>query len=323
MPSAEVSIADRRAAAAGAARVVVVGSSNTDLVVRTGERLPGPGETVLGGDLLTADGGKGANQAVAAARLGAEVTLVACLGRDAFGERAAAGLAAEGIDTAWLVRDPKAPSGTALIMVSDTGENLIAVAPGANARLAPHHIERAAPVLRSADVLLLQLEIPLETVEAAARIAADAGVKVILDPAPARPLGEELLRRVDVLTPNVSEAELLAGGRIADDEDARRVAAGLAARGARHVVLTRGARGCLVHTPNGVFTVPASPIKALDATAAGDCFNGALACALGEGAQLRQALEFASRAAALAVSREGAQPSLPRRREVSDAAGPG
>ncbi|MFQ5349287.1 MAG: ribokinase, partial [Thermoanaerobaculia bacterium] len=192
MPSAEVS--------SGAPRVVVVGSSNTDLVVRTGARLPAPGETVLGGDLLTAPGGKGANQAVAAARLGAEVTLVACLGRDDFGDRTVAGLAAEGVDTDYLVRDPEAPSGTALILVDDSGENLIAVSPGANARLTPEHVERAAPVVRAADVLLLQLEVPLETVDAAARIAAEAGVTVVLDPAPARQLGDELLGRVDLLT---------------------------------------------------------------------------------------------------------------------------
>ena len=312
-PSAEPPAATRPAAAP---RVVVVGSSNTDLVVRTGERLPGPGETVLGGDLLTAAGGKGANQAVAAARLGAEVTLVACLGRDDFGDRALAGLTAEGIDTDRLVRDPEAPSGTALILVNDAGENLIAVAPGANARLTPQHVSRAAPAIRSADVLLLQLEVPLDTVEAAARIAADAGVMVVLDPAPARPLDDELLRRIDLLTPNVSEAERLAGERIIGEEDVKRVAAALAARGPRQVVLTRGARGCFVHTPDSVFSLPATATEAVDTTAAGDCFNGALACALGEGAPLRQAIEFASRAAALAVSRQGAQPSLPRRSEL-------
>lgn len=297
-------------------RVVVVGSSNTDLVVRTGKRLPAPGETVLGSDLLTVAGGKGANQAVAAARLGAEVTLIACLGEDDFGERAVSGLAAEGIDTSWLICDPMAPSGTALIMVSDSGENLIAVAPGANARLTPDHVARAASVLGSADVLLLQLETPLETVEAAARIAADNGVTVILDPAPARPLSDGLLGRIDLLTPNVSEAELLAGERITTEEDARRVAAELAARGVRQVVLTRGASGCLAHTTEGAFTIPAAPTEAVDTTAAGDCFNGALACAVGRGASLRQALEFASRAAAVAVSRVGAQTSLPHSSEL-------
>jgi ribokinase len=296
--------------------VVVVGSSNTDLVVRTGERLPAPGETVLGGDLLITAGGKGANQAVAAARLGAEVTLIACLGRDGYGDRAAAGLADEGINTEWLVRDPQAPSGTALIMVSDSGENLIAVSPGANARLTPDHIARAHPALRSADVLLLQLETPLETVEAAARFAADTTASVVLDPAPAQPLGDELLSFVDILTPNLSEAELLAGERIDSEEAARRVAAGLANRGARQVVLTRGPGGCLAHTPEGNFTVPAAATVAVDATAAGDCFNGALACAIGRGTDLRQALEFASRAAAIAVSRVGAQSSLPRHAEL-------
>lgn len=313
MPSAESPVVARPA---GAPRVVVVGSSNTDLVVRTGERLPSPGETVLGGDLLTAAGGKGANQAVAAARLGAEVTLVACLGSDHFGDRALACLANEGIDTDWLVRDAEAPSGTALILVNDSGENLIAVAPGANARLTPEHVSRAAPALRAADVLLLQLEVPLETVVAAARIAADAGATVVLDPAPARQLDDGLLRHIDLLTPNVSEAERLVGERITEDEDARRVAGVLAARGTAQVVLTRGARGALAHTAEGVFTVPAVPTEVVDTTAAGDCFNGALACALGEGASLREAVEFASRAAALAVSRPGAQPSLPRRCEL-------
>lgn len=296
--------------------MAVVGSSNTDLVVQTGARLPAPGETVLGGDLLIAAGGKGANQAVAAARLGARVALVACLGRDDFGDRAVEGLAAEGIDARHVTRHPRAPSGTALILVDDAGENLIAVAPGANARLAPSDVERAAPVLRRADVLLLQLEVPIESVAAAARIAAAAGVTVILDPAPARELDDELLRHVDLLTPNVAEAERLGGRPIGGEKDALRVAAELAARGPRVVIVTRGDQGCVVEGPDGGFTVPAAPADAVDATAAGDCFNGALACALGQGLPLRQALELATRAAAISVSRRGAQPSLPQRSEL-------
>lgn len=296
-------------------RIVVVGSSNTDLVIETG-KLPAPGETVLGGDFLRAAGGKGANQAVAAARLGAEVTLVARLGTDDFGDRAVEGFRQEGIDARYVVRDPERPSGVALILVGAGGENLIAVAPGANGALAEADVDAAAAAIRQADLLLLQLEVPVATVCHAARLAFDAGVAVMLDPAPAADLPDALLAQVGYLTPNESEAEILAGVSAGDPAGARRAAAALRERGAANVLVTLGAAGCLVAGADGVSEIPAYPVEAVDSTAAGDTFNGALACGLAEGRAIASASAFASAAAALSVTGRGAQPSMPSRRQV-------
>ncbi len=312
-------------------RIVVVGSSNTDMVVEAG-RLPAPGETVLGGRFLTAAGGKGANQAVAAARLGCDVALVARLGADPFGDAALAGFEREGIRTDHVSRDPEAPSGVALILVDESGENLIAVAPGANARLSPADVERAAEAIQGADLLLLQLEVPLETVRRAAEIAKAAGVRVLLDPAPApastEALDPALLAAVSILTPNESEAERLTGIRVDDDASAERAGRALRERGVGLVVVTLGAGGCLAVGEEGAIRVAAADLagkKAVDATAAGDTFNGALAWALARGRPLAEALAVANRAAAITVTRRGAQPSMPTRRELerwSPASGP-
>ncbi len=229
----------------GTKSVVVVGSSNTDLVVRC-RRAPAAGETVLGSVFFTAAGGKGANQAVAAARLGAEVWFVGRVGDDPFGRQAVAGLAAEGVHCDFVAVDPAQPSGVALIVLEEQGQNRIVVALGANEHLSPADVDKASSVITSAGVLLVQLETPLETVAHAVRLAAKAGVPVILNPAPGRPLPEELLQQVSIITPNESEAELLTGMRPAEEEQARNVAGALHRKGVRHVVLTLGEKGAFL-----------------------------------------------------------------------------
>lgn len=296
--------------------ILVIGSSNTDMIVRT-ERIPRPGETLLGGEFLTAAGGKGANQAVAAARAGGEVAYLARIGSDMLGDQSLAGWQKEGIDTTHVSRDPKAPSGVALIFVAANGENSIAVAGGANLKLTPALIRKAAPAIRSTRTVLMQLETPLQSIQTAAQIAAKAGVRVILNPAPAQKLPAALLRLIDVLTPNETEAELLTGIRIRSEKDAAKAAAALQKAGARHVIITLGSKGALV-VEHGAAPqlVPAFEVTPVDTTAAGDTFNGALAVALGEGRSLVEAARFASAAAAISITRLGAQPSAPKRREI-------
>ncbi len=294
-------------------RIVVVGSSNTDMVVQT-DRLPLPGETVLGGDLIIAPGGKGANQAVAAARLGAGVAFVARIGRDMFGQEALGNFQREGLDTRYVIQDPDAPSGVALIVVGPDGQNIIAVAPGANRRLSPADVEAASPAFAEARSVLLQLEIPLETVMAAAKAGRSAGAMVILNPAPApsSPLPDELFAHVDILTPNETEAAVLTGRGTPEE-----AALALLQKGIRTVIVTLGEAGALVVTgPDQVRRVPGFRVEAVDATAAGDAFNGALAVALARGDSLDAAVRYAHAVAALSVTRLGAQPSLPTANEV-------
>lgn len=294
--------------------VVVVGSSNTDMVVRA-RHLPRPGETVLGGAFARTAGGKGANQAVAAARLGADVTFVARVGTDTFGDAALAGFRAEGIECRFVTQDADAPSGVTLIGVDDnTGENLILVASGANAKLSADDMERARPAIEGAAVLLCQLESPLETVTAAFTVARAAGVVTILNPAPAQVLSNDLLTLVDVLTPNETEAALLTGAATPTD-----AARHLRAQGVLNVIVTLGADGVLLVTAQSEEHLPGLRVPCVaDTTAAGDCFNGALAVALGEGRTMRDAVQFAQHAAALSVTKAGAQPSLPTRAEVEE-----
>ena len=298
-------------------RIVVVGSSNTDMVVKS-ERIPAPGETVTGGQFVIAPGGKGANQAVAAARLGADVTFVAKVGQDVFGDQAIEGYRKEGIVTELILRDPDRATGVALIMVDRQGENLISVASGANHALRPQDVEQAAEQIRTAEVVMLQLEIPMDTVCYTARLAAEAGVPVILDPAPApaEPLDRALLEHVTYLTPNESEAERLTGIPVRDEASARSAAEKLLQSGARHVIVTMGTKGALVAGPQQAVLIPSQPVEARDSTAAGDAFNGGLASALARGLSLEEAVREASLVGALSVTRLGAQPSLPTADEL-------
>ena len=300
---------------ARSARIVVVGSSNTDMVIRV-PTLPRPGETVLGGAFFTARGGKGANQAVAAARAGGAVALIASLGDDALGDATLAALTAEGIDVSSVRRSAGTPSGVALILVDERGENSIAVAPGANAMLAPEQVVAGASRLAPGDVLLTQLETPLESVLAAARAANHAGARVILNPAPARDLPDELLALVSVLTPNESEAARLAGMSLEEQNGREQAAETLLERGVGAVVITLGAAGAFVATAELRQIVPGFRVEARDTTGAGDVFNGALAMALAEQASLVDAVRFANAAAAISVTRDGAQPAAPRRAEI-------
>lgn len=292
--------------------ICVVGSVNADLVVRVAA-LPRPGETVLGGTFASLRGGKGANQAVAAARAGAATTLVARVGEDALGAAAREAFAAEGIDVTHVRSTAGGATGVALILVDARGENSIAVAGGANDRLGVDDIERARGAIEAADVLLVQLEVPTEAVARAVAIARAARRTVILNPAPARPLPAGLLAAVDVLTPNETEAESLAGSSGADAESLCR---SLLADGCGAVVLTRGAAGALVATPDGTEAIPAFPVTAIDTVAAGDVFSACLATALSEGADLPSAARFAAAGAAISVTREGAQTSAPHRTEI-------
>ncbi len=296
-------------------KIVVVGSSNTDMVIKLA-RIPRPGETVLGGEFFMAAGGKGANQAVAAARAGGDVTFIARVGDDQLGRQAMAGFVRDRIWVKYVVRDQKAPSGVALIFVATDGENSIAVASGANANLSVPDIRRAGSVIVLADVLLMQLETPLETVKEAARLASEAGVPVILNPAPAQSLNDDLLRHVTVLTPNESEIELMTGIKITKKSDLARAADRLLSHGLKDVLITLGAKGAYVAMEEKSAIVPAFQVKPIDSTAAGDAFNGALAVALAENKPLLEAARFANAAAALSTTRMGAQPSLPWRKDI-------
>jgi ribokinase len=296
-------------------KIVVIGSSNTDMIVQVA-RIPRPGETILGGEFSTAAGGKGANQAVAAARSGGEVAFVARVGEDMFGQQAVEGFRKDQINVDHVLRDATAPSGVALIFVEQSGENSIAVASGANAKLVPQDIRDAEDLIRSAEMVVMQLETPLETVSAAAEIAHAANVRVILNPAPAQPLGDDLLQNVTVLTPNESEAELLTGIRVEETSGVEEAAGALLKKGLRIVMLTLGARGVFVATSDIREWVPGFQVDPIDTTAAGDVFNGALAVALAENRPLLEAARFANAAAALSVTQLGAQPSAPRRDQI-------
>jgi ribokinase len=298
-------------------KIAVVGSSNTDMIIKTA-KIPRPGETVIGGEFVMAAGGKGANQAVAAARAGGDVVFIARIGNDIFGRKAIEGFIRDKIDVKYVFKDRRAASGIALIMVGADGENSIAVASGANAKLSPEDVRRAERAISSADILLMQLETPLETVRKAAEIAAGHKVPVILNPAPGRPLDEGLLRRISVLTPNETETEILTGIQIKKESDMARAARNLLNKGVRAVFITLGSKGVFVASKkeNTLQIIPAFKVKAVDSTAAGDVFSGTLAVALAEGRPLLDAARFANAAAALSVTKLGAQPSAPNRIEI-------
>ena len=296
-------------------KIAVVGSFNTDLTVFT-PRMPAPGETILGGPYYTGPGGKGANQAVAAARLGAQVSMVVKLGQDYYGDQAQENLTQEGIDTRGVIRTADTHTGVAFIVVDQQGENMIVVASGANAQLTPADIDGVRDVITGADIVLLQLEVPMETVAYTAALAHAAGVTVLLNPAPAQPLSADLLAHVDYLTPNESEAQLISGLPVADVAGAEAAARWLMAQGVRRPVITLGAKGALAGGAGGFMHVPGRKVEVVDTTGAGDAFNGALAVALGEGKDLAAAVAFANTAAALQVTQRGTAPAMPRREAV-------
>ena len=291
-------------------KILVIGSSNTDMTIRA-SRLPAPGETILGGEFKMGRGGTGANQAVAARRLGGDVTFVCKVGNDVFGTEAIESYNAEGIDTTHILRSAK-PSGTAIIMVDSAGENCISVAPGANGDFTVEDIRSIADVIRSASYLILQLEIPVEAVAEAAHIAKEAGVYVILNPAPATKLPDSIFADIDLLTPNRTETELLTGIHDDMEQAVRR----LAALGVKNVVMTKGSEGSAVYEDGKCTQVAALKVDAVDATAAGDTFCGALCVALAEGCSLLDAARFATKASALTVQKMGAQESIPYRRDI-------
>ena len=296
-------------------KIVVLGSTNTDMVV-TGKKIPVPGETVSGGHFLMNPGGKGANQAVAVARLSAKkgaCVFIAKVGDDLFGRDTAARLKRDGIAPR-LVVDKKEPSGTALILVDARGQNVISVALGANGTLSPRDVAPFRKDIEGAAALVMQLETPLETVAWAAKVAHDACVAVILNPAPARKLPKSLYPLVDWITPNETEAELLTGVKVVDAASAAKAAGVLAWRGVGHVVITMGSKGAYCGDCRRVY--PCRKVKAVDCVAAGDTFNGAFAVALAEGKSCADAIAFAQKASAISVTRPGAQSSVPYRREI-------
>lgn len=298
-------------------KIVVIGSSNTDLVVNT-DRAPEGGETVLGNGFVVNHGGKGANQAVAVSRIGGTVSFISKVGNDTFGSQMRRHYEDEGMDVSYVFVDALAPSGVALIIVDGKAENRIVVAPGANGNLTEEDIDKAGLAVEKSEFVLLQLEIPMATVEYAARMAASLGKKVIVNPAPACPLSEELLRDVYLITPNETEAGILTGITIVDNDSAIKAAEALLGLGVQNVVITLGEKGALVYNAEVSMFVPAYQVKAVDTTAAGDVFNGALAVALSEGRTLPDAARFACAASAISVTRMGAQNSVPSRGELDN-----
>ncbi len=300
-------------------KVVVVGSANTDMVV-TSPHLPKPGQTVLGGIFQKHPGGKGANQAVAAARAGAEVRFIAKLGPDSLGDETLDNLKREGINTEHVHRDPEHASGVALIMVDARGENLIAVAPGSNGTLQPEEIDAARNSIKAADILLLQMEIPFDTVLHTISLAAELNIPVILNPAPAprQEIPPEIFAKIEYLTPNKGELDNLTGNLPSDKVDLITKAQILLKLGVKNVLITLGQKGSVLINNTQTLEIPTFPVKAVDTVAAGDCFNGCLATALAEGKEVSEAIRFASAAAAISVTRQGAQPSLPFRTEIEN-----
>jgi len=297
-------------------RIIVIGSSNTDMVIKT-EKLPAPGETILGGKFLMNPGGKGANQSVAASRLGGKVTFISKRGNDLFGNQAVGLLMREGVDIKYIVKDPDLPSGVALITVDSTGENSIVVAPGSNGNLLKEDIPSVIFDTGKFEILLLQLEIPIDTVEYSAVTASEHGIKVILNPAPARKLSDNLLKNTWLITPNETEAETITGIIITDIPSAERAAELIQERGVKNVIITLGEAGAYIKSENYTGLIPGIKVKPVDTTAAGDVFNGALAVAISEGSDLKDAVIFANKAASISVTRMGAQASAPYRNEIN------
>jgi ribokinase len=295
--------------------VVILGSINMDLVVKT-PRFPQPGETLTGHTFFTAPGGKGANQAVAAGKLGADTHMVGRVGKDVFGETLLESLKKNGVDISSVAQDEEQPSGTAVIFVDDKAENEIVIVAGANGAVGKADIERLDDILQSNGQLLLQLEVPMETVLAAAKIANGKGATVIFDPAPVKVLPEEIYEYIDVITPNETEASALVGFEVDDETSAAKAAKVLQERGVREVVIKMGSKGAYWHNGQQEMFMPAFKVDAIDTVAAGDAFNGAMAAGLAEGLAMQEALRWGMAGGAISTTRSGAQPSLANREEL-------
>jgi len=291
-------------------KIIVIGSSNTDMVVKV-PRIPAPGETILGTDFMTIPGGKGANQAIAASRAGADVVFIACVSDDSFGEQSVEYYRKDGINVSCIKVKSGFHSGIALINVAADGENSIAVAPGANSHLIPKDIWAFQQAFKGAKIVLAQLEIPIETVEAAADVAQSEGIPFILNPAPATAIPESLLKKVAVITPNETEAAILTSREKFSGNEIQEMARELYEKGIKTVIITLGGKGVWLKNREFEGMIPGHKVKAVDTTAAGDVFNGALATAMAKQMSLQKAIDFAQRAAAISVTRIGAQPSAP------------
>lgn len=298
-------------------KVVVIGSYNVDMTIKT-KKIPSPGETVIGGSFSTGGGGKGANQAIAAARLGADVSFIARVGNDLLGQEAIKKLNNEHIDTRFIFRDNQLPTGVAFIVVDDSAENSIVVASGANAALSVEDIENVKAELLSADILLVQLESPVETVKAAINIAKQNGATVILNPAPAQKLDTALLTNIDIITPNIVEAEMLTGIKVTDTECLTKIVNKFFEYGIKNVFITMGSKGYFAGSINTSVIVPAYKVTSVDTTGAGDVFSGSLAAFLAEGIPIEIAARMANGAASISVTRVGAQNSAPKKVEVEE-----
>jgi ribokinase len=295
--------------------IYVIGSSNTDMVIKS-DKLPAPGETVIGGVFLMNAGGKGANQAVAVAKLGTEVVFVSKVGNDIFGKQALEGFQNLGMNTDFVFIDNENPSGVALILVDSKGENSISVASGANANLQISEVQEAINQVQKGDIVLLQLEIPLMTVTETIKKCAEKGAMVIFNPAPAQKLDESVFEFISLITPNETEAELLTGIRVIDFASAELAAKAFHKKGIPEVIITLGSKGAFFSNETKQVLIPSPKVEAIDSTAAGDIFNGALCVAISEGQTIENAISFACKAASISVTRMGAQASAPTREEI-------
>ena len=296
-------------------KIVVIGSSNTDLVVQT-PNFPKPGETIIGGNLNTFAGGKGANQAVAAARLGGSVTFIAKVGEDDFGALAIQGFAKDKINTKYVFKDKATPSGVAIIMIDENGENVIVVSPGANNKLDASDIFKAEKEIASSNLILIQLETHIETVSYVLELAKKLGKKVVLNPAPAQVLNEALYKNLFLITPNETEASLLTNVEVIDEGSASKAATVLLDKGVENVIITLGSKGAFFKNKYEEFVVESEKVEVIDTTGAGDTFNGAITVALSEGKSFKEAIVFGNKAAGISVTRLGAQASVPYRKDI-------